>query len=150
LGHPTSIDTTTRVASMRQIHAAIWHFERQDYECAITLAAAAEGMLPATEKPYFHQKVKALAAGLPDEAEGAKAPNDVITWLKHGTYNGRTCDSARIEPLAECAPTIWRAISKFNAVYDDVSPQMASWAKAVGAELLAEKESRPASLKEPE
>jgi hypothetical protein len=135
---------------MRQIHAAIWHFERQDYECAITLAAAAEGMLPATEKPYFHQKVKALAAGLPDEAEGAKAPNDVITWLKHGTYNGRTCDSARIEPLAECAPTIWRAISKFNAVYDDVSPQMASWAKAVGAELLAEKESRPASLKEPE
>jgi len=33
---------------------------------------------------------------------------------------------------------IWRAITKFFAVYDDVSPQMQSWAKTVREELLAE------------
>src|SRR5260221_9155860 len=138
------MDTITRFAPMRKIHAAIEHLKRQDFECAITLAAAAEGMLPSTENPYFHEKVKAFAAGLPQEAEGAKGPNDVITWLKHGTYNGQKCDSATIEHF-ECVATIWRAISKFIAVYDDASPQMASWAKATGAELLAEKTTKPSS-----
>lgn len=123
---------------MRQIHAAIEHLLRQDFECAVTLAAAAENMLPPTENPYFHQKVKAFAAGLPPAAEGANGPNDVITWLKHGTYKGQKCDRATIEHF-ECVTTIWRAISKFIAVYGDPSPQMTSWAKATGAELLAEK-----------
>jgi hypothetical protein len=136
--HPTSIDTTTRVASMRQIHAAIEHLERQDFECAITLAAAAEGMLPSTGDPFFHQKVRALAASLPKDAEGATGPNDVITWLKHGTYKGEKCESATIDYF-ECVVTIWRAISKFIATYDDISPQMESWLKAIGAELLAER-----------
>src|SRR5262245_16241483 len=129
---------------MRQIHAAIEHLERQDFECAITLAAAAEGMLPSTENPYFHQKVKALAASLPKDAEGAMGPNDIITWLKHGTYKGKKCGSATIEYF-ECVVTIWRAISKFIATFDDASTQMTSWAKAAGAELLAEKKQEAAS-----
>lgn len=37
---PPSIEVTARIASMRQIHAAIEHEARQDFECAITLAAA--------------------------------------------------------------------------------------------------------------
>jgi hypothetical protein len=142
--HPTSIDTTTRVASMRQIHAAIGHLERQDFECAITLAAAAEGMLPSTGDPFFHQKVKALAASLPKDAEGATGPNDVITWLKHGTYKGKKCESATIDYF-ECVVTIWRATSKFIATYDDISPQMESCLKAIGAESLAEKKEEAAS-----
>jgi hypothetical protein len=131
---------------MRQIHAAIEHLERQDFECAITLAAAAEGMLPATKNPYFHQKVKALAASLPEDAGGAIGPNDVLTWLKHGTYNGKKCESATIDHF-ECVVTIWRAISKFIATYDDISPQMEYWVKTIGAELLAERKQEAAALR---
>lgn len=123
---------------MRQIHAALDHHSRQDYECAITLAAAAEGMLPATDGPHFHQKVKEFAASLPDDTEGAKNPNDVITWLKHGTYKGKKCETATIDH-SEGMVVIWRAISKYFAVYDEVSPQMRSWANAIRDELVAEK-----------
>jgi hypothetical protein len=38
---------------MRQIHAAIKHLDRGDFECAITLAAAGEEMLPPKDKPHF-------------------------------------------------------------------------------------------------
>lgn len=69
---PASIEVTAKVASMRQIHAAIEHAEIQNYECAITLAAAAEGMLPATENEHFHKKVKDFAAALPEAEDGAK------------------------------------------------------------------------------
>jgi tRNA threonylcarbamoyladenosine modification (KEOPS) complex Cgi121 subunit len=53
LASPVAIDTQIRLASMRQIHGAIEHLERGDIECAITLAAAVEGMLPERGKPYF-------------------------------------------------------------------------------------------------
>ena len=123
MGHPMKIETTTQTASMRQIHAAIEHIERQDYECAITLAAAAEGMLPPTDNPYFHQKVKEMAKKLSEVEGAAHDPNDVITWLKHGTLNGKKINSATIE-VQEAVAITWRAISKFWAVYQDASPQM--------------------------
>jgi hypothetical protein len=79
-------------------------------------------MLPETDEPHFRQKVKEFAASLP-EPEGAKNPNDVITWLKHGTYNGTKCVTATIHD-SEAPVIIWRAITKFYAVYKEVSPQM--------------------------
>jgi hypothetical protein len=86
---PISIETNLRVASMRQIHCAIEHVERGDYECAITLAAAAEGMLPEPQKPYFRGKVKKLSESEEIKAAGsAIGPNDYSVWLKHGTFNG--------------------------------------------------------------
>jgi hypothetical protein len=57
---------------MRQIHAAIEHLHRGDFECAIALAAAGEGMLPPTEEPYFRE----LAAKWRYE--------DIVNWLRHG------------------------------------------------------------------
>jgi hypothetical protein len=73
---------------MRQIHCAIEHVERGDYECAITLAAAAEGMLPEPEKPYFRGKVKKLSESEEVKAAGgATGPNDYSAWLKHGTFS---------------------------------------------------------------
>jgi hypothetical protein len=57
---------------MRQRHAAIEHLHRVDFECAITLAAAGEGMLPPTEEPYFRE----LAAKWRYE--------DIVNWLRHG------------------------------------------------------------------
>ena len=58
---PVAIDTHIRLASMRQINRAIDHAIQGEYECAITLAGAAEGMLPETWKPHFRQKIKNFA-----------------------------------------------------------------------------------------
>ena len=126
---PVSIETDLRIASMRQIHCAIEHIERGDYECAITLAATAEGMLPEPEKPYFRGKVKAISKSEGIKAAGgATGPNDYSIWLKHGTLNGVKTENAII-PDEESVVWVYRAISKFNAVYDDRSPQMESFCK---------------------
>src|SRR4051812_891867 len=86
LATPVSIDTHIRLASMRQIHAAIEHLHRGDYECAITLAGAAEGMLPETDNAYFRQKILELSKSPEIKAAGgATGPNDYINWLKHGS-----------------------------------------------------------------
>jgi hypothetical protein len=107
---PASIETTTKSTSMRQIHAAVEHHGKQNWECAITLASAAEGMLPETDKPHFRQKVKDFAASLPEAAEGSQGPDDVITWLKHGTVNDKKCDTATID--ASEAPWLFGARSQ--------------------------------------
>jgi hypothetical protein len=79
------IVTSVRLASARQIHAAIDLFHKGEIECAITLSAAGEGMLPPTDKPHFFQKTKELEKSIPLTEEGAKRANDIINWLKHGT-----------------------------------------------------------------
>jgi hypothetical protein len=132
MANSAPIDTTIRVASMRQINAAIEHLHRGDFECAITLAAAAEGMLPDTDKPHFLQKVRALEESLKD-AEGENRANAHINWLKHGKLrdNEARIETATISQL-DVIVTIWRAISKFEAVYvsgdADRTPQMIQFA----------------------
>jgi hypothetical protein len=114
---------------MRQIHCAIEHLHRGDYECAITLAGAAEGMLPDTWKPHFRQKVKALSQSSEIQEEGgAIGENDYINWLKHGSLKrgGPRFDATTI-PVEESLVVVYRAITKYNAVYDDFSPQMLSY-----------------------
>ena len=129
---PVPIDTDVRIASMRQIHCAIEHIERGDYECAITLSAAAEGMLPEPNKPYFRGRVQDMAKREEiKNAGGAVKPNDYSVWLKHGTFNGIKTEKATI-PDEESVVWIYRAISKFNALYDDYSPQMISFCRWAG------------------
>lgn len=123
---------------MRQINAATDHLHREDFECAITLAGAAEGMLPETDASHFRQKLKALPASVEVKAAGgATGANDYINWLKHGSFSGGPrVESATITEL-EVIATIWRAITKFEAIYGDGpkerTPQMlsfANWARA--------------------
>ncbi len=120
MGNPQHIDTCIRYASMRQIHAAIEHLRRGDFECAITLAAAGEGMLPPTEEPYFRE----LAAKWRYE--------DIVNWLRHGEIkdieNGKKeqREPVTITELGTIA-VIYRAIAKFDAVFgDEKTPQMIS------------------------
>ncbi len=138
MGNPESIETKIRFASMRQIDAAIEHLHRGDFECAITLAGAGEGMLPETDNPHFRKRAMALEAMLPKSDEGENTANAYINWLKPGTLkrNGPRVENATISEL-EVIVTIWRAITKFNAVYvvveADRTPQMiefANWARA--------------------
>jgi hypothetical protein len=85
---------------MRQIHSAIEHLYRGDYECAITLAGAGEGMLPDTWKPHFRKKLKEFEK-LPaiKKEGGATGPNDFKNWLKHGTLKrgGERVEAATIQ-----------------------------------------------------
>ena len=137
---------------MRQIHCAIEHLDRGDYECAITLAGAAEGMLPNTEDPTFRHKVKDMANAMPkDEVvpEGKKAawePNDIINWLKHGSINGKNGKPGeRYEnltiPDSEWMGVVYRAIDKFGKFYE-LTPQMKSWCNSMRETLLAEKQAK--------
>jgi hypothetical protein len=141
--HPRSIDTSIQLASMRQIHRAIEHIERGDYECAITLAGAAEGMLPKTNDPTFRHKIGEMAKALPKDEQipdGQKAlwqPNDFINWLKHGEVNGERYDSATI-PDDEWMTTVYRAINKFAKFYE-LTPQIEACCKSMRDALLREK-----------
>ncbi len=130
------IEANVKFASMRQINAAIERMHRGDYECAITLAGAAEGMLAEPETEYFRNKVKALAKSFPKGVRGA-GPNDCINWLNHATLEpgGERVETATIT-LLEVIVTIWRAIPKFQAIFGasdaDRTPQMIgfeNWAR---------------------
>ena len=73
IGNPQHIKTCVRYASIRQIHAAIEHLDRGDFECAITLAAADdEEMLPPTDEPHFRK------------LQGVMKVDDIVSWLRHG------------------------------------------------------------------
>jgi hypothetical protein len=135
---PEYIETNVQFASMRQINVAIENLHTGHWECAITLAGAAEGMLPPTDEPHFRQKVEALSASPEIKLEGgATEANDYINWLKHGSLKrgGPRVENATITEL-EAIATIWRAITKFEATYvkgpADRTPQMLSfsnWAR---------------------
>jgi hypothetical protein len=126
--NPQEIESTVRLASLRQIHAAIDHLHKSEFESAITLASAAEGVLPKTDKPHLFPKLQTLIASLPEEAEGATGINDFTNWTKHGgKYERATI------PELEVIATIARAVSKFVAVYGEQSSQMkefSEWAVA--------------------
>lgn len=119
---------------MRQINRAIDHCYNGEYECAITLAGAAESVLTDTDRPHFRQKEMELSKSPEIKAAGGDIiPNDYYNWLKHGSLvsGGPRIENATI-PAEESVKWVWRAISKYKAVYDDLPPQMLSfldWAK---------------------
>jgi hypothetical protein len=137
MANPTQIETTIRVASMRQIHAAIDHLHRGDFECAITLAAAGEGMLPAIDNTDSFLKTMAL---IPIPASSAEARvNEIVDWLAHGiTGDGTRIELVQISEL-ETIATIFRAISRFEPVYG-LTPQMRQFAKCAISTLRVQEE----------
>src|SRR5579872_7452996 len=99
------VETTKQLSSMRQIKAAIEHLHDNQLECAITLAAAAEGQLPETKVEYLFRLLRRLK---PQEDF-----NVFINWLKHPTGP----DKATISEF-ETVLIISRAIQKFVAVHE--------------------------------
>jgi hypothetical protein len=108
------IETSKQLAALEQIHAAIWHCRNEAFECAITLSAAAEGLLPPTTEPHIFQLLKNSSVAKSDFDY-----NEIINWLKH-----HVGPDASIIPEFEVAIVIVRAISKFNAIYHAGSPAM--------------------------
>lgn len=62
------IKTDKKLSSLRQILAAIEHFEKKDYECAITLAAAGEGQVKETTTNHLFRLIRAKFSA--DETNG--------------------------------------------------------------------------------
>ena len=109
---------------MRQIHAAMDHFHRGDFECAATLAAAACGMLPAIDD-----------AALCASEAGPASIHTVAHWLAHGAVLNRTAESTRKESIvirtAQVGSGIHLAITRFDIAFpDQKTPQMISFRRA--------------------
>ena len=100
--------TTKRLAAQRQIDAAVAHLHKSELESAITLAIAAEGLLPDTDS-------RKIFAYLREHPLGHQVDIDkTVDWLKHsGSPDGATIFEF------EAAVAIARAMSKFAAVYTD-------------------------------
>jgi hypothetical protein len=109
----TKPTTSKRDAAIQQIHAAIEHCQNGQLAPAITLGAAAEGSLPDTDKDHLIKRIN--DRGLFKELD----MNAVINWLKHDTGQ----PAATLLEL-EAGATVMRAISKFAAVYNGVTPTM--------------------------
>jgi hypothetical protein len=51
-------ETNKQLAALAQIYAAIWLFQQNELECAVTLAGAAEGVIPPTLEPHMFLVLK--------------------------------------------------------------------------------------------
>jgi hypothetical protein len=115
---PDRILTITKPeGASRQVEEAIKALQRGDFDIAVTLAGAAEGML---ERPGLH--LWAFMINSPKAAEFEKkevigALNAERDWLKHPTPNG---SESLTLTRAEAAFMIARAASKLETW----SPQM--------------------------
>jgi hypothetical protein len=118
------IETTKKLAAHRQIHAAIAHLYKSELECAITLAAAAEGLLPDTEEPHIFAYLRKH----PSYKEIDH--NQSINWLKH-----KEEPDIAILFEREAAIIVARAMTKFAAVYNEGPSewkQFLEWGEARG------------------
>lgn len=100
----SDLETTKKQSARRQIEAAIKVFHEGKLDCAITLAAAAEGLLPPTDDSHLFQMLQPYNAELDI--------NLVINWLKHSTGP----QTATISQF-EAALVVARGITKFVAAY---------------------------------
>ena len=116
-------EITRRLAAPFQIHRAIKLFHKSEFGCSITLAGAAEGILPDDLQNILLYKI--LREGQTAKPEKLDL-NFVQNWLKHGTFrlkDGKqvALESMRITPFLAVF-SIQRAITKFAAVYGVDTP----------------------------
>jgi hypothetical protein len=105
------VKTTKKLSAKRQILMAIKCTDSVDYECAITLAGAAEGQIDEKQisegtRPHLFRVLRAKFAPEP--------VNEDITWMKHlsGDFNREVTEF-------DVALTIARAIQKYVATYQE-------------------------------
>jgi hypothetical protein len=110
------VKTSKQLSALRQVRAAIEHFHKGEFECAMTLAAAGEGQLSDKGIKFFWRILKLRAP--------AEDFNLFINWLKHATGP----DKAIISEF-EVVLTIARAIHKFVAAYSKSCAEFEAFSK---------------------
>jgi hypothetical protein len=95
----------------RQVEEAIKALERGDFDIAVTLAGAAEGMLKRSGRDMWSFMLQSPKAAAFDKRKLIEFLNARRDWLKHPTPSaGATKTFAR----AHAAFMIWRAMSKLE------------------------------------
>jgi len=103
------VKTTKKLSAKRQILAAIEHFEKKDYECAITLAGAGENQIKEKTLDHFFRVIRRRLSA--DDA------NMFYNWMKHSSGP----DGAEIEEL-EVVTMLIRGIQKYVGTYEETHP----------------------------
>jgi len=119
------VRTTKKLSAMRQILMAIKCIDSVDYECAVTLAGAAEGqidekLIPTDAKQHLFRVLRNKFAPEP--------VNEDTTWMKHssGAFEREVTEF-------DVALTIARAIQKYVAAYQETHvkfEEFSQWAAA--------------------
>ncbi len=119
---------TKKEAATRQITAAIKHFEHKEYECAVTLAGAAEGQLSTKDgsKHLFEELKIRMPPELKDEKDWSSWLNATRDWLKHRTPHWG--DEWEVTERA-AALMIARAITKFHWAHKQTTQRMENFLK---------------------
>jgi hypothetical protein len=112
----TMVKTTKKLSAKRQILAAIEHFDKKDYECAITLAGAGENQIKEDSKLHLFQLIRAKFSS--DET------NLFYNWMKHSSGP----DGAEIDEL-EVVTSLIRAVQKYVDAYKETCPQFEEFSK---------------------
>jgi hypothetical protein len=117
---------TKKEAARRQITAAIEHYNKGEYECAITLAAAAEGQLTVSDgdNHLFKRLKEFVPPEFKSEREWVNWLNAARDWLKHETPEWG--DESVISDYS-AGIMILRAITKFNWAYRQVTQRMVNF-----------------------
>jgi hypothetical protein len=107
---------TKKQAATAQIHAAIAHLYAKQYECAITLACAAEDLIGDAKPSHLWTVLMARRPQDHSEREWATMLNETRDWLKHPTEGlGNERDIEEFETVI----MLIRAVSKYAARFDD-------------------------------
>jgi predicted DNA-binding ribbon-helix-helix protein len=113
---------TKKQTSLRQLHAAIEHLRHGEYECAITLAGAAEGQLAGRVEIDFWQVLKIVAREDRSDIKSVISKlNETRDWLKHPTNQ---LDDLRYLHVDEAWLACLRAAMQFVSVYKEQSSKM--------------------------
>jgi hypothetical protein len=113
----STIKTNRQLSALRQIEAAIDHLYAGDFECAVTLALAAEDHMPDSDAVYLYKQLEQRVS-----KSEMKIFNVLRNWLKHYIEP----DDFEFSDF-EAAIAVFRATSKFFATYRKSSPKMESF-----------------------
>lgn len=122
---------TKKEASRRQIEVAIRLYHEGEWECAMTLAGAAEGQLPDVTRNHLFRKIRdKRPAEFANEKEWASFLNETRDWLKHKEDQDPR-DIVNFEALV----MLWRALTKYYENFGEETRGMSEfrrWGQAQG------------------
>jgi hypothetical protein len=115
--------STKKEAARRQIEAAIRLYHAGEWECAITLAGAAEGQLPEPTANHLFGKIRGRRPEeFKNEKEWTTFLNETRDWLKHNHDQGPR-DIVDFEALI----MLWRALTKFYENFGEETREMSEF-----------------------
>jgi hypothetical protein len=110
-----TIQSNRKLAACRQIEAALYHLHLGGYECAATLALAAEGQLPDTDATTLWNALKRHRS----DKEYLSLINELRDWLKHR----KEPDQRDISEF-EAVIALVRATTKYYAAFNEETVDM--------------------------